>query len=370
MQVIHARNVNHALPRATMLFRNIYMVERIAPRGRATLEVREPVSTVYANPRERVLFSPARDANPFFHFFEALWIMAGQNDVEWLSFFLPRIVDYSDDGQVFHGGYGARMRRAVRVRAGGWYESTDQFQDVLAELRRDRNSRRAVMGLWAPEQDSGYQGKDMPCNCTVMFKLRRGALNMLVANRSNDMIWGAYGANVVQFSTIQEVMASMLDASVGKYTQVSDSFHVYEDEPSWQRVRDAYRDIYNGFEHDPYTDRRVAADFAGREYTVEPYPLVSDPASWFAELKTFMIRTAQAIGMPSADQPEYIEDAADGKNPFFNMVGIPLFNAFAAYKRRDFDLAMRWALMCAARDWSLAAGMWLYRRAHKEESNA
>jgi hypothetical protein len=58
---------------------------------------------------ERVLFDSVRDANPFFHFMEALWILAGRSDVEWLAQWLPSIADYSDDGVSFHGAYGMRL---------------------------------------------------------------------------------------------------------------------------------------------------------------------------------------------------------------------------------------------------------------------
>ena len=40
-----------------------------------------PVASVYRNPLERVVFSPLRDANPFFHLYEALWMLAGRKHI-------------------------------------------------------------------------------------------------------------------------------------------------------------------------------------------------------------------------------------------------------------------------------------------------
>src|SRR6266478_1362063 len=71
----------------------------------------EPVMTVYTRPTERVLSSPLRDANPFFHLMEALWMLAGRNDVAWPAQFAKQILQYSDDGVILWGGYGARWRR-------------------------------------------------------------------------------------------------------------------------------------------------------------------------------------------------------------------------------------------------------------------
>ena len=45
----------------------------------------EPVLMTYSHPCERVLFNQARDCNPFFHVYEALWMLAGRNDVASVS---------------------------------------------------------------------------------------------------------------------------------------------------------------------------------------------------------------------------------------------------------------------------------------------
>jgi hypothetical protein len=56
-----------------------------APRRKAVatkvLVSQTPVVTCYSAPTQRVLFSPMRDANPFFHLMEALWMLAGRDDV-------------------------------------------------------------------------------------------------------------------------------------------------------------------------------------------------------------------------------------------------------------------------------------------------
>ena len=71
------------------------------------------------------------------------------------------------------------------------------------------------------------------------MKLREGKLNMTVCCRSNDMIWGAYGTNAVQFSFVQQWLAGALGVEVGTLRQVSDSFHVYDERPDWEKLRDA-----------------------------------------------------------------------------------------------------------------------------------
>jgi hypothetical protein len=51
---------------------------------------------------------------------------------------------------------------------------------------------------------------------------------MTVFCRSNDLIWGAYGANAVHMSILQEYVACGLARPVGHYWQVSNNYHVYE----------------------------------------------------------------------------------------------------------------------------------------------
>ena len=52
--------------------------------------------------------------------------------------------------------------------------------------------------------------EEIPCNTAIYFKVREGKLNMTVSNRSNDVIWGTFGANVVHMSILQEYVAYFL----------------------------------------------------------------------------------------------------------------------------------------------------------------
>ena len=62
-------------------------------------QARTPVTTVYERSKERVLFWAERDANPFFHFMEGLWMLDGRNDLEFVKHFAKSMENYSDDGK-------------------------------------------------------------------------------------------------------------------------------------------------------------------------------------------------------------------------------------------------------------------------------
>src|SRR3974390_2807104 len=109
MRVIKVRNVHLALPKGLALLQE-YGVVRDSRNGPVTV-MEEPVTTTYIRPCERVLFWKERDANPFFHFFESLWMLAGRDDLAFLTKFVKRFEDFSDDGLTLHGAYGYRWLR-------------------------------------------------------------------------------------------------------------------------------------------------------------------------------------------------------------------------------------------------------------------
>lgn len=185
-------------------------------RGTATL--------TWTRPQYRVSFDPIRDANPAFHLFEALWMLNGENDVKRAAYFASQMGQYSDDGVTFHGGYGHRW-----VKHFGY----DQIREyVIPALRKNSEDRRVVLGMWDPTVDipaAQNNGKDVPCNlmCTFDATQGDGRLHLINLNRSNDSVWGATGANIVQFSMLQEYVASACDLGVGVYDQISSNMHLY-----------------------------------------------------------------------------------------------------------------------------------------------
>lgn len=181
----------------------------------------EPVCTVYHDPRQRMLQNYQRDANPFFHVVEAMWMLAGRNDVESVAKYAARIASFSDDGKTINGAYGYRWRDHFAV---------DQLTFVVDMLRTDLTTRRAVLTMWDAREDlaNTRSSKDVPCNTHIYFRVVDGKLDMTVCCRSNDIIWGCYGANVVHMSFLQEFVALSVGVPLGKYYQVSNNWHIYE----------------------------------------------------------------------------------------------------------------------------------------------
>jgi len=218
-KLITAKNVNHALSEGFWHLRTSGRLNE--SRNGPVVVAPGPVLTTYKKPRERVLFSSERNANPFFHLLECIWMMAGRRDADWIQQFNARMAEYAEpDGKIW-GAYGHRWDRH--------FEGINQVKLVADMLAADHTTRRAVIAMWDPRTDIWNDKRDVPCNTQIYFDGSNGVLDMTVCCRSNDALWGAYGANAVHMSFLQEVVAAGAGLPVGEYTQMSNNFHAYTD---------------------------------------------------------------------------------------------------------------------------------------------
>ena len=282
MYTIHARNVNDAYNGALWCMKINGQPED--SRNGAVLAVSEPVATVYAKPLERMLFDPDRNANPFFHIMEAMWMLAGRNDLASLTPYNARMSEFSDDGVTLAGAYGHRWK--------------NQLSYCIKLIRDNPETRRAVLALWTPG-DLVSDSKDKPCNTTVYFRPLKGELHMTVCCRSNDIIWGCYGANVVHFSYLLEYMAISCGLRVGTYTQISNNWHIYERHYHLMVTADTetVETIYNGrgYKHFPlmgegYDPRALLRNL--NRFFGNPYMLVGDTPSSYINAVLIPLRMA------------------------------------------------------------------------------
>lgn len=281
-----------------------------------------PVTTEYVFPYRKVLFCPPRDANPFFHLHEALWMLGGRNDVASVARYVKRMREFSDDGTTLQGAYGYRWRN---------HFGHDQLDTIVDALRDNPDDRRCVLSMWDGSRDLGRKSKDLPCNTQAYFSVNGvGELDMTICNRSNDIIWGAYGANLVHMSFLLEYMAARLERKVGTYYQISNNFHAYANvfDPLKEKLRDWHP-------QSPST------------YPITMPLMNTDDATWRWCLAKYL------------DTP----DCHAFDDPFFEHVAVPMREMHHDYKAGDVEGAMHWWARIQADDWRKAAGAWVTRRA-------
>jgi thymidylate synthase len=171
-----------------------------------------------ALPLHREILNPERKASLVAQVAETAWVLSGRADVEWLSHYLPRAKDFSDNGKTWRGAYGPRLRT---------WGVTDQVEYVVNLLKKDPDTRRAVISLYDAGIDS-KPGKDIPCNNWLHFLKRGNKLFLSVAIRSNDVIWGWSGINQFEWSVLLEIVAKLVGCEVGAITYFVGSQHIYE----------------------------------------------------------------------------------------------------------------------------------------------
>lgn len=213
-----------------MLSRLLTEGEREESRNGPTLEL-SAQTIIIEDPTDRFLRSRARHNNPFAAIAESLWVIAGRNDLAYLTPYLRRAADYSDDGGVsWRGGYGPRLR--------DWH-GVDQLAEVRALLGESKSTRRAVMSIFDPAQDF-RNSKDIPCNNWLHFLSRAGKLDLHVAARSTDIWFGFSAINAFEWSVLQEMLARWLHLEVGNLIFFTSSLHLYvEQQTRAQQVLEA-----------------------------------------------------------------------------------------------------------------------------------
>jgi len=334
MKVISAVNVNDALLRGVDLFQSPVNYRVQSSRNGDTMECHTPVTTVYHKPWQRVLFNQKRDANPFFHLYESIWMLGGSRDLKKLTHFNAGMANFSDDNETLNGSYGYRWRQQFDY---------DQLENIVEMLTRDPTSRRVVLQMWDPVNDLDSPSKDIPCNTNIYFKVRDDKLQMTVCNRSNDMIWGAYGANAVHMSVLQEYVAAAVGCDMGPYYQVSDSFHVYLNK-EWDKIKDL--EGLNAFD---------AGDWKTADYPEPHYPLVTEgqAGNFLQECEQFLSLVpprrvsgnpepvdfwANVFGHNTHPNTElHSRYRSTYSNTFFPDVLIPMVQCYLSHKRRNYE---------------------------------
>ena len=378
------------------------------------ITIEEPVMVKYVKPTEKVLFNKERDCNPFFHVYEALWMLAGCNDVNSLTVYNKRMQEFSDDGITLNGAYGYRWRHAkhgVGSKGNSWYGGTiqdhrdevDQLKLIIEHLRNDPGSRRVVLQMWNVEDDllnvgtkckqcngtGRYKGKytpddptsplvdevcedcegtrvysyskDVCCNLSVLFRIRNAdnnpgrkfnvkILDMTVLNRSNDLVWGMLGSNYVHFTFLQEYMAYATGCIVGNYYHITNNLHCYTN--TWKPKEWIKANVDN--EKVEYgTINKVGLMHNNTGASVPEWTQAFDN-----ECKQFVEHYGK----------EGLVDPVGYDSEFLDTVAEPMMLAFKLFKDKQYIPALKHCEMIAATDWKIACTNWIERRIAKTQA--
>jgi len=114
--------------------------------------------------------------------------------------------------------YGQRLRSHFGV---------DQIAQVIAKLKSDPNSTRAVMSLWdKDDHNNAYP----PCLNHIWVRIADGSLSLTATFRSNDM-YSAWPANAMGLRALQRHLRDEIDSTLqlAPLIIISQSAHIYDD---------------------------------------------------------------------------------------------------------------------------------------------
>ena len=237
IQTVKGKSINEIFYQLLDLSR--HWVKNVPRRGLVTVDSPGPVIVELTNPRTRVISITGRGASLPAQAAETLWVLGGRNDLTYLTHYLPRAPQFSDDGgKTWRDAYGPRLRD---------YAGHDQLRAVVDELRDHPDSRRAVMSLLIPDLDHyHFRAASFPCNQNLSFMVRDGKLDLVVFIRSQDLLWGWSGADIFSFTVLHELVSILTGIPLGSFFNVANSLHYYaEFEPRMERMREQpLNDIY------------------------------------------------------------------------------------------------------------------------------
>lgn len=108
-------------------------------------------------------------------------------------------------------------------------ENGDQFMSCVETLRRDPESRRAIMIYTRPSMQFEYNRagmSDFMCTNSVQYLIRGGEVHAIVNMRSNDVVFGYKNDYAWQRHVLKRV-AKELDVPEGDIIWQVGSLHVY-----------------------------------------------------------------------------------------------------------------------------------------------
>ena len=180
--------------------------------------------TVIKDPTRCILKSPIRKLPMRYCIGELLWYLSGNPRLKAIQLYTSAWDRMSDDGETVNSNYGDRIQN-IKDEVDGF--KFNQLQMCEELLRRDPNTRQAVIHIKQARDIIGHPTKDLNCTVCLQFFIRDGKLYMTTYMRSNDL-WMGFPNDVFQFTCMQIYLAMRLNVGLGTYTHIAGSLHMYE----------------------------------------------------------------------------------------------------------------------------------------------
>ena len=153
--------------------------------------------------------------------YELLWFLRGDTNVKYLD---DHGVTIWDEWADENGDLGPVYGRQWRSWPAPDGRSIDQIADVLAEIRRNPNSRRLIVTAWNPAENDRMALS--PCHCLFQFNVADGALSCQLYQRSADVFLGV-PFNIASYALLTLMVAQVSGLKPGVFIHTFGDAHLY-----------------------------------------------------------------------------------------------------------------------------------------------
>lgn len=160
--------------------------------------------------------------------YELLWMLQGRTNVRWLNERGVTIWDTWANAEGELGPiYGKQWRSWTVTDPDGAKRDVDQLVGQVERLRREPDTRRAVVSAW----NVGDLPKMAlpPCHVLFQFRILGGRLHCQLYQRSADVIIGL-PFNIASYSLLTLMVAEVLEVEPGDFIHTLGDAHIYHDQ--------------------------------------------------------------------------------------------------------------------------------------------
>jgi thymidylate synthase len=153
--------------------------------------------------------------------YELLWFLRGDTNVRWLREHGVTIWDeWADANGELGPVYGHQWRSWPRGNSG----TIDQIAEVVADIKRNPDSRRLIVAAWNPA-DLPKMALP-PCHCLFQFYIAEGRLSCQLYQRSADIFIGV-PFNIASYALLTLMMAQVTGLKPGEFVHSFGDAHLY-----------------------------------------------------------------------------------------------------------------------------------------------
>jgi thymidylate synthase len=153
--------------------------------------------------------------------YELLWFLRGDTNVKYLNDHGVSIWNEWADADGDLGPVYGKQWRSWPAPDG---TSIDQIANVVAEIRRNPDSRRLVVTAWNPADVAKMALP--PCHCLFQFNVAGGALSCQLYQRSADVFLGV-PFNIASYALLTLVVAQVTGYKPGTFIHSLGDTHLY-----------------------------------------------------------------------------------------------------------------------------------------------